>query len=260
MSSKDCKEMAKSIISGHVFYAFLVILIYLLINGLASVIGLSVVSMLLYSVSIIGVYNCFISAYRGNGYDLNNFGRAFKEGLTNRIVLGLYKQILIMLWTFVFIIPGIVKSYSYVLAEFISTRDPNKTASDCVDESRKLMDGHKAELFFFDLSFFGWYLLIGITFGIAAIWVLPYVYQSRVIYIDKNIYRVYNDETLKSDQNENDVNVENELLINDEILENDTKQEQNSFDHTFKYCHQCGAKIGKDANYCGACGAKQHEI
>ena len=31
------------------------------------------------------------------------------------------------------------------------------------------------ELFVLGLSFIGWYLLCAITFGIAAIWVVPYV-------------------------------------------------------------------------------------
>ncbi|MDK7085602.1 DUF975 family protein, partial [Gardnerella leopoldii] len=41
-------------------------------------------------------------------------------------------------------------------------------------QSRQLMDGYKWELFVLILSFFGWWLLELITFGLAAIWVMPY--------------------------------------------------------------------------------------
>ena len=48
-----------------------------------------------------------------------------------------------------------------------------------------MMDGHKWEYFVFNLSFIGWYLLCGITFGIAAIWVVPYVTTANVMYYEK---------------------------------------------------------------------------
>ncbi len=48
-------------------------------------------------------------------------------------------------------------------------------ALDAITESRKMMDGHKMDLFILGLSFIGWLLLVYVTFGIAAIWVGPYM-------------------------------------------------------------------------------------
>ena len=63
----------------------------------------------------------------------------------------------------------------YILAE-----NPGKPALECIDESKKMMDGHKMDLFIFQLSFIGWWLLCIVTLGIATIWVGPYMAVSMV--------------------------------------------------------------------------------
>ncbi|MBQ2891186.1 MAG: DUF975 family protein [Clostridia bacterium] len=79
------------------------------------------------------------------------------------------------LWSLLFIIPGIVKSYAYSMSMYVLAENKGKSALECINESKKMTEGHKAELFILGLSFFGWALLCGITFGIASIWVLPYM-------------------------------------------------------------------------------------
>ena len=54
-----------------------------------------------------------------------------------------------------------------------------------------MMDGHKMELFVLDLSFIGWYLLCVITFGIAFIWVAPYIQATKT-----NFYHQIKNETV----------------------------------------------------------------
>ena len=58
----------------------------------------------------------------------------------------------------------------YILAE-----NKGKGALECINESKAMTEGHKMELFVLGLSFIGWGFLVGITFGIAAIWVVPYM-------------------------------------------------------------------------------------
>lgn len=58
----------------------------------------------------------------------------------------------------------------YVLAE-----NPNLTARQALNISKQITKGHKAELFVLGLSFIGWGLLCVITFGIAYIYVMPYM-------------------------------------------------------------------------------------
>lgn len=72
-------------------------------------------------------------------------------------------------------IPGIIKSISYSMSMYILAENKGKAAHECIAESKAMTEGHKMELFVLSLSFIGWGLLCGITFGIAAIWVIPYM-------------------------------------------------------------------------------------
>ena len=61
------------------------------------------------------------------------------------------------------------------MSMFILAENKGKAALDCINESKQMTEGHKAELFVLGLSFIGWILLCYITLGIAAIWVGPYM-------------------------------------------------------------------------------------
>ena len=103
------------------------------------------------------VKNCF------DGFD--DFFSAFKVTL----LVGIYT----FLWSLLFIIPGIVKGYSYSMAMYVLADNPGKSARECIAESKAMMEGHKMELFVLDLSFIGWYLLCSLTCGLAALYVVP---------------------------------------------------------------------------------------
>ena len=68
----------------------------------------------------------------------------------------------------------IVKSLSYSLTFYVMV-DFNLSGTEAISKSVELMKGHKAKLFRLGLSFFGWYLLSSLTFGIGAIFLAPYV-------------------------------------------------------------------------------------
>lgn len=63
------------------------------------------------------------------------------------------------LWTLLFIVPGIVKGYSYAMSDYILAEHPEMTANEAITESRRVMDGNKWRLFCLHLSFIGWDLL-----------------------------------------------------------------------------------------------------
>lgn len=97
--------------------------------------------------------------------------RIYKPAMTAMLLSDLYSW----LWSFLFIIPGIVKSYAYRLVPYIVYENPNMTARQAIKLSEKMMKGHKWELFVFDLSFFWWNLLSVMTAGIVGIvYVDPY--------------------------------------------------------------------------------------
>ena len=84
------------------------------------------------------------------------------------------RNLFIVLWTFLFIIPGIVKSYSYSMAAYIAAENPEMSATDAINESKLLMDGNKWRLFCLDLSFIGWSILCVFTLGIGYLFLRPY--------------------------------------------------------------------------------------
>ena len=79
------------------------------------------------------------------------------------------------MWTLLFIVPGIIKSISYSAAPYIMAENPTISAMDALDESKRIMDGHKMDYFVLTLSFIPWMLLGVLTLGIALIYAVPYM-------------------------------------------------------------------------------------
>lgn len=59
-----------------------------------------------------------------------------------------------MLWTLLFIIPGIIAAYRYRLCWFLKAENPDWSAKACIAESGRLMKGHKWKLFCYDFYYF----------------------------------------------------------------------------------------------------------
>ena len=112
----------------------------------------------------------------------NVYGRPgagiIKEGFQNYghvFVTLLLKDVFLILWTLLFIVPGIMKAYSYRMVPFILRDEPDLSATEVIERSKNMMYGHRWEVFVFDLSYIGWYLLGGITLGIVDVfWTEPY--------------------------------------------------------------------------------------
>lgn len=79
------------------------------------------------------------------------FGKAF--------CLYLLYMVKIALWSLLFIIPGIVATFRYSQCFYVRVDHPELSASQCINESKRLMRGNKGKLFCLYLSFFGWAFL-----------------------------------------------------------------------------------------------------
>ena len=107
----------------------------------------------------------------------NDFGQTF--------LLGLLVSIFTALWSLLFVVPGIVKTYSYSQAYNIKADHPDYDWRACINASKEMMQGHKAELFVLDLSFLGWYILGALCLGFGTLWVYPYHFAARTVFYDK---------------------------------------------------------------------------
>jgi uncharacterized membrane protein len=97
----------------------------------------------------------------------------------NRFVNGLVAYLLmtlfIILWTLLFIIPGIVAYLSYAQTFFILAENPQLEGRDALRRSKTLMKGNRLKLFFLFWRFFGWFLLGVLSLGIGFLWIMPYL-------------------------------------------------------------------------------------
>ncbi|MCR5763533.1 MAG: DUF975 family protein [Treponema sp.] len=110
---------------------------------------------------------------------------------------GILSMLWVILWTFLwmllFVIPGIVKFYSYSQIFFIITEYPDMDVRTAMNLSKKITKGYKMDLFVMDLSFIGWLILTGFTGGILGLWVFPYMTMARV-----NAYHSIKQQALES--------------------------------------------------------------
>ena len=111
-------------------------------------------------------------------HDLFSQFDRFKDGFLQKFLRNLY----VFLWSLLLIIPGIVKSYSYAMTPFIMAENPDMTASEAIEASKQLMNGHKDELFTLDLTFIGWDLLALLTLNIGYIFLNPYKNAAYAVF------------------------------------------------------------------------------
>ncbi len=111
----------------------------------------------------------------------NSFSLGFGNWL--HVVWGMVlSTIYIFLWTLLLIIPGIIKSYSYALTPYILVEHPEMSANEAIEESMRLMDGHKFDLFYLQLSFIGWAILSILSLGLGFFWLIPYQMTAQAAF------------------------------------------------------------------------------
>ena len=190
MNRAELKALSKEQIKGKIGILFLITLIIAVVGGLASailslipVVGSVAAAIIVtpaFSLSLVRVYLLVTDGCKPEAGDafsgFDDFWSAFKV----TFLVGLFT----MLWSLLFWIPGIIKGLSYSQAMYILAENKGKPALECINESKAMTNGHKGELFVLALSFFGWALLGAITFGIAYIWILPYMQATYT-----NVYR-----------------------------------------------------------------------
>ena len=87
----------------------------------------------------------------------------------------LLQSVYVLLWSLLFIIPGIIAGYSYAMTSYILAENPDLTASEAIERSKQMMSGNRWRLFCVQISFIGWDILSALlTFGIGSLWITPY--------------------------------------------------------------------------------------
>lgn len=127
---------------------------------------------------ILGCQNYFVRNL-DEDCGLNYVGSGFTNNYLNGVKVMFLKGLYTFLWSLLFIIPGIIKSYEYRMIPYLLAENPDMTAAEAFAESKRMMDGQKWNAFVLDLSFIGWYLLTALTLGILGVFFTnPYKYQT----------------------------------------------------------------------------------
>lgn len=105
--------------------------------------------------------------------------QSFTLVLTYLIVL-----IRILLWSLLLIVPGIIAAYSYSQVFFILADHPEYSASEAIEESKRIMMGNKWRYFFLTFSFIGWAFLAVLTLFIGYFFLTPYMNVSFAKFYD----------------------------------------------------------------------------
>ena len=146
---------------------------------------------LLYSLPAIIGYAIFIGCFLG--LLLLGFATFLSLGDVSFSGILLVAILIVGLWSFVFsIIWSISIYFKYSFSLYISVDDAaiNISAKNCLKVSKEMMKGNKFRFFVFQLSFIGWYLLVGLTLGIMSVYVIPYIQLATAEFYEdlKNQY------------------------------------------------------------------------
>ena len=94
----------------------------------------------------------------------------------------LLQNIFTVLWSLLFVIPGIMASYSYAMTSYILAENPSLRAREAIRMSKEMMRGNRWRLFCLHVSFIGWRILCFFTFGIGNYLLNPYVEAANAAF------------------------------------------------------------------------------
>ena len=176
-SASEMRAAARASLSGKWGGAVMVTLVYLAVmgvlpagidlkvyDGVGSIIQL-VLMPLGWSMSVL-----FLDNLRsGDEYKVGQLFEGFRD----------YTRVAgTMILTGIYIVPGIIKSFSYAMTAFVLRDNPELKFNGAIEKSMKMMDGHKFDLFYLYLTFIGWGLLCILTLGIGLLCFVPYMQSA----------------------------------------------------------------------------------
>lgn len=155
---------------------------------------------ILLSVFLLGNACLFLSVTSGREADADVFFSSF-DNIVRAAALNFLMIFFISLWSLLLVFPGIIAAYRYRTAFYILAESPEISPIDAIRISKSMTAGRKWDIFVFDLSFIGWFILSAVTGGIAGIYVFPYYNTSmanlyrelKIEYVDRRTSQTEND-------------------------------------------------------------------
>ena len=120
--------------------------------------------------------NAYYIRQREDCGKFGNLGIAFMKGKYKGTIKTIFlRDLYLWLWSLLFVIPGIIKSYSYFMVPYIAADNPELPSSRVFEISKQTMKGEKWNLFVLQLSFILWHMGCLITCGLGYLFLTPYL-------------------------------------------------------------------------------------
>ena len=165
--------------------------------------GVYLINILVAYMFNVGAFKCALESSRGRKIKTTDIFFAFKKKPLKFLGLYIWKFILLSLWSCLFIIPGIIKYFSYSQSLFLMIENPDYKINEAIRESKILMSGHKEK--FFILWFFSIILMVFLVLipyvgaGLFTFFAFPFVNLLYInFYNDITLYNQYNDNEYKN--------------------------------------------------------------
>lgn len=195
MTRAETKKWAKLKIKGKMWNVLGVSLIAGLINGISTTtssesdIGVLIIELIisfvcgiLAMIIDVGLIRWMTNFINDKETKIEMLFSKFKDWKQVTMVF-IHQFAMVLLYTLLLIIPGMIKALGYSLVPYILANDSNIGSDEVLKLSEKMMKGHKMDLFIFSLSFIGWHLLAIFTLGILEIWIIPYQETATTKYL-----------------------------------------------------------------------------
>lgn len=203
---RDIKTEAKKIYSPYYIYCLIIVMIYSAVIGLQGFLTtggiiaykmtanqmimqtlmiLSAVAGFFIAIPMeVGVKTFFLNLTRSEA-EMSDILAPFKKAYDRAVIIVFLRNVKILLWSVLLIIPGIYKAYEYAMLPYILAEEPNIQTKDAFERSKKMMTGNRMNLFKLQLSFVGWYIVALIPLGAGLIFLAPYTNTAYAMFYEE---------------------------------------------------------------------------
>ena len=173
------KNRAKAAFQAQYGLSLGAFILFALISAAVTGASFGLAALLIVPPLLVGYFSFCLRVYKGETGDISDMFTAGFADYGRNLGGVLWMYLFIWLWTLLLIIPGIVKALAYSMTPYILADCPNVAPTEALRLSMRMTSGHKGGIFVMYLSFLGWALLSGLTFGILwFVYVGPYMNTS----------------------------------------------------------------------------------
>ena len=147
-------DMQAELTSADVMAIVFVVIVVLIVAVITLLIGIALDVLLLNPIKV-GVDRFMLKSVDDTAR-IADVGYTFDHNYKNGIKVMFFRDLYVVLWSLLFIIPGIYKSYQYRMVSYILAENPDMPYKEVLQRSKDMMNGQKWKTFVLDWSFILW--------------------------------------------------------------------------------------------------------